>query len=100
MRNGQAYQQKMEKFSVSKEKKFGKIDSRFVILRPLDKRVVSQLLGKQIIWSVKKVKSAFDMKTIFRDDGDRVKKERWSEMKRSNKQLKRAYRRPSLQRSF
>ena len=28
MRNGQAYQQKTEKFSVSEEKKFGKIDSR------------------------------------------------------------------------
>ena len=27
MRNGQAYQQKTEKFSVSEEKKFGKIDS-------------------------------------------------------------------------
>ena len=26
--NGQAYQQKTEKFSVSEEKKFGKIDSR------------------------------------------------------------------------
>ena len=28
MRNGQAYQKKIEKFFVSKEKKFGKIDSR------------------------------------------------------------------------
>ena len=28
MKNGQAYQQKTEKFSVSEEKKFGKIDSR------------------------------------------------------------------------
>ena len=28
MKNGQAYQQKMEKLSVSEEKKFGKIDSR------------------------------------------------------------------------
>ena len=27
MRNGQAYQRKTEKFSISKEKKFGKIDS-------------------------------------------------------------------------
>ena len=27
MRNGQAYQRKTEKFSVSEEKKFGKIDS-------------------------------------------------------------------------
>ena len=32
MRNGQAYQQKMEKFSVSEEKKFGRIDSRFCAL--------------------------------------------------------------------
>ena len=28
IRNGQAYQQKTEKLSVSEEKKFGKIDSR------------------------------------------------------------------------
>ena len=27
MRNGQAYQRKTEKFSISEEKKFGKIDS-------------------------------------------------------------------------
>ena len=33
MRNGQAYQQKTEKFSVSKEKKFGKIDSRFQVIK-------------------------------------------------------------------
>ena len=33
MRNGQAYQQKTEKFSVSEEKKFGKIDSRKQVYR-------------------------------------------------------------------
>ena len=31
MRNGQAYQQKAEKISVSEEKKFGKIDSTLKI---------------------------------------------------------------------
>ena len=29
MRNSQVYQQKTEKFSISEEKKYGKIDSRF-----------------------------------------------------------------------
>ena len=31
MRNGQAYQQKTEKFFVYEEKKFGRIDSRPII---------------------------------------------------------------------
>ena len=46
MRNGQAYQQKMEKFSVSEEKKFGKIDSWRH--NPLEEILLSLKKAKQV----------------------------------------------------
>ena len=46
MRNGQAYQQKTEKFSVSEEKKFGKIDSSVVV--PDSQDIKSSLPGPEL----------------------------------------------------
>ena len=54
MRNGQAYQQKTEKFSVSEEKKFGKIDSRmettaFKVIKHNDKYFLKMLQGQGLL---------------------------------------------------
>ena len=56
MRNGQAYQRKTEKFFVSEEKKFGKIDSRSHVRKSKEKSKLREAwVTKQLSYRMTKL---------------------------------------------